>query len=195
MDCHAVLRVMGIDPGLAFTGYGVVDADPDGGIRHVVHGIIPTVSSTPFVERLSRIHRELESVFQRVQPHHVAVEEVYFAKHPQSALLLGHARGAAILTASLAGVPVFEYAATETKKAVCTYGHAGKEQVCAMVKALLRLQQDLPDHASDALALCICHIHCHRTLQHTPRSMDDRPRRAANRNPTPTRRKTGKRRL
>jgi crossover junction endodeoxyribonuclease RuvC len=195
MECHAVLRVMGIDPGLAFTGYGVVDADPEGGLRHVLHGIIPTLASTPFVERLSRIHQELESVFQQVHPHHVAVEEVFFSKHPQSALLLGHARGAAILTASLAGVPVFEYAATETKKAVCTYGHAGKEQVCTMVKALLRLPQDLPDHASDALALCICHIHCHRTLQRTPRSTDERPRRAANRNGNDTRRKKRKNRL
>ena len=159
------IRVMGIDPGLSFTGYGVVESGADGRLRYVVSGTIPTSSRSPFVDRLSNIHEELQGVFNQVRPDHVAVEEVFFARHPKSALLLGHARGVVILSASLAGIQVFEYAATETKKAVCAYGRAGKEQVAAMVKALLRLDQDLSEHASDALALCICHIHSHGTLQ------------------------------
>jgi len=162
------IRVLGIDPGLTFTGYGVVEADRDVRLRYVASGTIPTSSRSPFVERLARIHKELQDVFHQFRPDHVAVEEVFFARHPKSALLLGHARGVAILSASLAGVPVFEYAATEIKKAVSTYGRAGKEQVGAMVKALLRLDGGrLSDHASDALALCICHIHTHRSA--TPR--------------------------
>lgn len=158
------IRVMGIDPGLSFTGYGVVDAGADGRLRCLLSGTIPTSSRSPFVDRLSRIHRELRAVFEQARPDHVAVEEIFFARHPKSALLLGHARGVAILSASLAGIPVFEYAATETKKAVCTYGRAGKEQVGAMVKALLRLDEDLSEHASDALAVCICHIHSQGSL-------------------------------
>ncbi len=165
MDDRPVMRIMGIDPGLSFTGYGVVETDAAGRLRHILNGTIPTSSRTPFVDRLSRIHRELHTVISEQQPHQVAVEEVFFAKNPKSALLLGHARGVAILSAAMAGLPVFEYSATETKKAVCTYGRAGKDQVTAMVKALLRLQEDLSEHAADALALCICHVHSHRTRQ------------------------------
>ena len=162
MDRRPVFRVVGIDPGLSATGYGVVEADAAGRLRHIVSGTIPTCSRAPFVERLARIQRELETVFNEHQPHHVAVEAVFFAKNPKSALLLGHARGAAILSAAMAGLPVFEYWATETKKAVCTYGRAGKAQVGAMVKVLLRVPQELTEHAADALALCICHVHSHR---------------------------------
>jgi len=158
------IRVMGIDPGLSFTGYGAVESGPAGRLRYLVSGTIPTSSRAPFVDRLVRIHRDLQTVFEEVRPDHVAVEEVFFARHARSALLLGHARGVVILSAAMAGIPVFEYAATEAKKAVCTYGRAGKEQVGAMVKALLRLDQDLSDHASDALALCICHIHSRGAL-------------------------------
>jgi crossover junction endodeoxyribonuclease RuvC len=157
------IRVMGIDPGLSFTGYGVVEADGEGRLRHVASGTIATSSRAAFVDRLSRIHRELQEAFHRLKPDHLALEEVFFSRHPKSALLLGHARGVAILSASLAGIPVFEYAATEAKKAVCTYGRAGKEQVGAMVKALLRVEGEFSDHASDALALCICHMHVYGT--------------------------------
>jgi len=159
------IRVMGIDPGLAHTGYGVVALNGGGRLEHISNGTISTSSRTPLVERLSKIHRELDNVITDLQPHHVAVEQVFFSRNPKSALLLGHARGVAILSAAMSEIRVFEYSATETKKAVCNYGRGGKEQVNAMVKVLLGLRQDLSEHASDALALCICHVHSHRTVQ------------------------------
>lgn len=166
-----IMRVMGIDPGISNTGYGVVDADERGRITHITSGSIPTSSRSPFVERLSKIHRELDTLFREFHPQHMAVEQVFFAKNARSALLLGQARGVTLLSAALAEIPVFEYAATEAKKAVCNYGSAGKEQVNTMVKTLLGIQKSIPDHASDALALCICHVNSYRTLQAKTRSM------------------------
>ncbi len=165
------MRVMGIDPGLSNTGFGILDADVRGRLSHVSNGSIPTSSRASFVERLSTIHRELDLVFKEYNPEHVVVEEVFFAKNARTALLLGQARGVALLSSALAGIPVYEYAATQAKKAVCTYGQAGKKQVNAMVKTLLNLDQSLPDHASDALALCICHVNSFRTEEARGRSL------------------------
>jgi len=161
------MRVLGVDPGIAHTGYGVVDVDQRGKITYLTSGSISTSSSVPFVERLAKIHHELDVLFKELRPQHMVVEEVFFAQNARSALTLGQARGATLLSAALADIPVFEYAATEAKKAVCSYGGAGKRQVNAMVKALLGLTQDLPDHASDALALCICHVNSHRNVRAT----------------------------
>ena len=94
---------------------------------------------------------------------YMAVEQVFFARNARSALLLGQARGVTLLSAALAGIPVHEYAATEIKKAVCRYGQAGKQQVSEMVKVLLSVDKRLPSHASDALAVCICHAHSFQT--------------------------------
>ena len=127
------------------------------------------------------MHKELDIVFRETHPHHVAVEQVFFANNPKSALLLGHARGVAILSAALAELPVYEYTATETKKAVCSFGGAGKEQVNAMVKTLLNLRHDLTDHASDALAVCICHVNSYRTLQSQNNAMKRHNGRTQNR--------------
>lgn len=157
------MRVVGIDPGLSHTGFGIVDADDRGRLVHVASGSIQTSSHAPFVDRLSKIHANLESLFREHGPEHMAVEEVFFARNARSALLLGQARGVAILSAALAGIPVYEYAAAEIKQAVCRYGQAGKEQVGAMVKTLLRLDTDVSSHASDALAACVCHVNSYRT--------------------------------
>jgi len=165
------MRVVGIDPGISHTGFGIIDTDERGRLAYVTNGSINTSAKTPFVERLSRIHAELEKVFREFEPHHMAVEQVFFARNAQSALLLGQARGVTLLSAALVGIPVYEYAATEIKKAVCRYGHAGKEQVSGMVKALLRIDKKLPSHASDALAVCICHAHCFQTSQATKASL------------------------
>jgi len=97
----------------------------------------------------------------------MAVEEVFFARNARSALLLGQARGVTLLSAALVGIPVYEYAATEVKKAVCRYGQASKGQVSAMVKALLGLNKTVPSHAADALAVCICHAHSFQTSRAT----------------------------
>lgn len=157
------MRVVGIDPGISHTGFGIVDSDERGRLAHVTDGSIHTSAKVPFVERLSKIHTELGKVFEEFQPEHMAVEQVFFARNARSALLLGQARGVTLLSAALAGIPVYEYAATEIKKAVCRYGHAGKEQVSDMVKVLLRIRKKIPSHAADALAVCICHAHCFQT--------------------------------
>ena len=165
------MRVVGIDPGISHTGFGIVDTDARGRLAHITSGCISTSAKTPFVERLSKIHGDLEKVFREFQPDHMAVEQVFFARNARSALLLGQARGVTLLSAALVGIPVYEYAATAIKQAVCRYGQAGKEQVSDMVKALLRIDKKLPSHASDALAVCICHTHCFQTSQATEASL------------------------
>jgi len=165
------MRVVGIDPGISHTGFGIVDTDERGRLTHVTDGSINTSAKTPFVERLSKIHAELEELFQEFRPDHMAVEQVFFARNARSALLLGQARGVTLLSAALVGIPVYEYAATEIKKAVCRYGQAGKQQVSAMVKALLGIEKRMPSHAADALAVCICHAHCFQTSEATRTSM------------------------
>lgn len=157
------MRVIGIDPGISHTGFGIVDASQGQKLQAVASGVIRTESRLSFVERLCRLHRELGALFLRWRPDHMAIESVFFAHDPRSALMLGHARGVVVLSAALAGIPVFEYSATEIKKAVCAYGHAGKSQVQAMVKTLLGLERTVANHAADALATSICHIHSHRS--------------------------------
>ena len=159
------MRVVGIDPGISDTGFGIIDSDDRGRLTHVTNGSIHTSAKLPFVERLSSIHTALGDVFQEFHPHHMAIEQIFFARNARSALLLGQARGVALLSAALAEIAVYEYAATEIKKAVCRYGHAGKEQVGDMVKVLLGIRNRIPSHASDALAVCICHAHSFQTLQ------------------------------
>lgn len=161
------MRVVGIDPGLSHTGFGIVDTDERGRLVHVTNGSIHTSAKTPFVERLSKIHKELETLFCEFHPEHMAVEQVFFARNARSALLLGQARGVILLSAALVGIPVYEYAATEIKKAVCRYGQAGKAQVSAMVKALLGMETKVSSHAADALAVCICHAHSFQTTKAT----------------------------
>ncbi len=165
------MRVVGIDPGLSHTGFGIIDTDGRGRLAHVANGSIHTSAKTPFVERLSKIHRELKSVFEKFEPSQMAVEQVFFARNARSALMLGQARGVTLLSAALVGIPVYEYAATEIKKAVCRYGHAGKEQVSDMVKTLLHIDQALSSHAADALAVCICHAHSFQTSEATRKSL------------------------
>ncbi len=165
------MRVVGIDPGISHTGFGILDWDGRGRLSHVADGSIQTSAQTPFVERLSTLHRELEAVFREFQPHHMAVEQVFFARNARSALLLGQARGVTLLSAALAEIPVYEYAATEIKKAVCRYGQAGKQQVKDMVQALLGVEKRIPSHAADALAVCICHAHCFQTSEATKTSL------------------------
>ena len=157
------MRVMGIDPGISHTGFGVLDAAARERLVPVASGIIRTSSRSSFLDGLCQLHTELERLFLQYRPEHLAIEEVFFAKNVRSALLLGQARGVVLLSAALAHIQVFEYSATEIKKAICSYGHAGKDQIKAMVKVLLRLEKAAPDHAADALAASICHVHSFHT--------------------------------
>ncbi len=152
------MRILGIDPGLACTGYGVIDLD---GVRlgYVASGRIHSDAAQSLPERLSTILAGLAEVIDAHGPLEVAVEKVFVNVNPQSTLLLGQARGAAICAAVLAHLPVSEYTALQVKKAVVGQGQAKKEQVQEMVKRLLRLPGHPSRDAADALACAICHAH------------------------------------
>ena len=151
-------RILGIDPGLGTTGYGVIDKER-GTLRYVASGRVRSDDSRPLAERLSTILEGLAEVIGSYQPTECAVEKVFVNVNPQSTLLLGQARGAAICAAVLARLPVAEYTALQVKQAVVGLGHARKEQVQEMVKRLLKLPGLPGPDASDALACAICHAH------------------------------------
>ncbi len=151
------MRVVGIDPGLTATGYGVVEQSGNR-MTPLAWGVIRS-HETALAERLREIHLKLKELISDQQPDLVAVEEIFLARNPRSALLLGHARGVALLTAGLCGCQVREYPANSVKQAVAGRGGASKTQVEYMVFRLLGMseQKMLPD-ASDALAVAICCI-------------------------------------
>ena len=156
------MRVLGIDPGTAATGYGVVEVR-EGSLHAVRFGAITSPASLPFAQRLLRIYRGLRALLIEVQPDCAAVEAVFFARNVQSALRLGQARGVALLALAEAGVEIHEYSALEVKKAVTSFGQAQKDQVQRMVQMLLRLPEaPQPADAADALAIAICHQHAAR---------------------------------
>ena len=151
-----MIRVLGVDPGSRLTGYGVVDVDGDT-LHYVASGCIQTVKG-PFTGRLADIYRGVEEVIAAHAPDEFVVEEVFFARNPQSALKLGQARGVAIAAAVGADLPVSEYAARAVKQAVVGTGNATKAQVQYMVRALLSLSAEPASDAADALAVAICHV-------------------------------------
>lgn len=154
----AVIRILGIDPGLRITGFGIVDAE-GGRLAYVTSGCIKSDAAQDLPQRLGTLFAGLGELLGRYQPDQVAVEKVFVNVNPQSTLLLGQARGAAICAAVHAGLPVAEYTALQIKQAVVGNGHAGKEQVQHMVKRLLTLPAEPGADAADALACAICHAH------------------------------------
>ncbi len=149
--------VLGIDPGSRACGYGVVE-EVSGCLRVLDVGCIRN-SNEPLPQRLGKIMNELETVIRYNAPTTMAIEKVFMAKNPQSALTLGHARGAAICAGVRHDLDIVEYAATEIKKALVGRGHADKEQVQHMVKVILDYHGVLGMDSSDALACAICHLH------------------------------------
>ena len=151
------VRILGIDPGLRVTGFGVVDQTGQQ-LHYIASGCIKTPDGE-LPERLKSILHSLSEVIAQHQPRQVAVEKVFVNVNPQSTLLLGQARGAAICAAVLADLPVSEYTALQVKQAVVGSGHANKEQVQKMVQRLLKLSGVPSTDAADALACAICHAH------------------------------------
>ncbi|HDM33044.1 MAG TPA: crossover junction endodeoxyribonuclease RuvC [Deltaproteobacteria bacterium] len=149
--------ICGIDPGTRTTGYGILDISASNS-RYIAHGII-SPTDKDLGKRLEAIFKELSKVLDKYSPAEIAVETSFYAINAQSALRLGQVRGVVILAATLMHIPVFEYTPTEVKKATCGYGRAGKAQVATMVRILLGLPKDslMPEDASDALAVCVCH--------------------------------------
>ena len=159
-----VTRILGIDPGSVRTGVGIVDADATGRATHVFHAALSLADAEHFSLRLKRILDELGALIETYRPDEVAVERVFMAKNPDSALKLGQARGAAICAAVLRELPVHEYSPMQIKQAVVGRGVAEKAQVQHMVSVLLNLKgTKLQADAADALAIAITHAHA-RTL-------------------------------
>lgn len=155
------MRILGIDPGSRITGYGVIERQGNR-LIHCDNGAVHTGHSPDFPGRLLAIFRGIDEIIERFRPEAVAIEEVFFSRNVQSALKLGQARGAAIVAAVNRQLPVYEYTPMQIKSAVVGYGHARKEQVQQMVKALLSLPEIAQEDASDALAAAICHAHSYR---------------------------------
>lgn len=152
------VRVLGLDPGSQRTGYGLVEAGPRGRLCFVAAGVISASASLDPALRLHKIHQELSQVIQQRQPVEMALEGVFAAKNARTAIMLGQARGVAMLAAAQAGVAVFEYPPAAVKKALTGAGRADKQQVQRMVRALLGVEGPMGLDASDALALAICHL-------------------------------------
>jgi crossover junction endodeoxyribonuclease RuvC len=152
-----VVVVLGIDPGTANTGYGVVVArGPKLGALD--GGTIDTKAGVPLEQRLVHVHARVLELIEQHRPEAVAIEELYFGQNVRSALAVGQARGAVLLAAGQTGLPCFSYTPQQIKQAVCGSGAAAKDQVQRMVGALLALPEPpRPDHAADALAVAICH--------------------------------------
>jgi crossover junction endodeoxyribonuclease RuvC len=150
--------VLGVDPGTAVTGYGVVHRGLDGAVSLVECGVIRTDPRSPLAERLREIHLGMVEVIGRTAPAAMAVEGAFHAKNARTSMILGHARGALLLAGALHGVPVAEYAPAEVKSAVVGAGRATKEQVGRMLQTLLRLRSaPAPHDAADGVAVALCH--------------------------------------
>jgi crossover junction endodeoxyribonuclease RuvC len=152
------VTVLGIDPGLANTGYGVVQRR---GMRFAAldGGVVTTRAGLPLEQRLATIFAAVDALLERHRPEAVALEDLFFGANARSAFAVGQARGVVLLAAGRRGVPCASYTPQQVKQAVCGSGRAAKDQVARMVCAMLRLPDDpLPDHATDALAVGVCHV-------------------------------------
>ncbi len=151
--------VLGIDPGMAIMGYGVVE-QKNNSLRVLDYGVTKTSSDMETPTRLLRIFESVEKLIDQYSPDAMAYEELFFNKNVKTALIVGHARGVAVLAGAKQGIDLFEYTPLQVKQAVAGYGRADKNQVQQMVKLLLNLREiPKPDDAADALAVAICHIH------------------------------------
>ena len=160
------MRILGIDCGGEYTGYGVVEQDGHGSLHHLCSGAVRLAPRDALELRLKKICDELSAVVAKWSPEQVAIEDVFYAVNAKSALKLGHVRGVAMLVAAQAGLEVVAYAPLSIKSAVVGYGRAEKSQVQAMVARLLSLDAPpQPADAADALAIAICHIHTAGTLR------------------------------
>jgi len=154
------MLILGLDPGLATTGYGLVTESPDGDLALVSYGAIITAAGQPLPGRLLAIDHDLASLISIHRPDAVAVEELFFSRNVTTALAVGQARGVALLAAARAELPVYEYRPMEVKQAITGYGKAPKRQVQEMVRMLLDLDHiPRPDDAADAIAVAICHLY------------------------------------
>ena len=153
------MRILGIDPGYAILGYGVLDMKGNK-FEVVAYGSILTDNSMEMPQRLKLLYEELSEIIRRYQPEEASIEELFFNNNAKTAILVGEARGVAVLACAQAGLAISEYTPLQIKQALVGYGRADKKQMQAMVKAILNLESvPKPDDTADALAAAICHGH------------------------------------
>lgn len=157
------MRIMGIDPGTAITGYSILDREGNH-LKAIAYGCVYTESTLPLSKRLDKIYREITDLIHEYKPGHMAVEELFFNKNVKTALSVGHSRGIILLAGEQNDLIVEGYTPLQVKQAVAGYGRAEKRQVQQMVKTILCLEKiPKPDDAADALAIAICHSQSYST--------------------------------
>ncbi len=167
------LIILGIDPGIAITGYGVIKTQGNS-FKILEYGVIRSSKQMETAKRLQEIYQGVSQIIDLYKPETMAIEELFFNKNAKTALIVGQARGVAMLAACQRGVSVYEYTPLQVKQAVVGYGRAEKQQVQFMIKAILNLQEiPRPDDAADALAIAVCHGHyCTSGLSGRSESVD-----------------------
>lgn len=171
------MRLLGLDPGLRHTGWGIIEVNGNS-LRHLANGAIASDASYDLSGRLVQLYEGIEKVIGDWQPDEAAVEETFVNKNPVSTLKLGQARGISLLVPALHRITVAEYAPNKIKKSVVGAGHAGKDQIHAMVSMLLPGCEIANEHAADALAVAICHAHyagTNRSLKNATHMAGGRP--------------------
>ena len=166
------MLILGIDPGVATIGFGLVEAER-ANVRAVRYGVITTPAGLPPSTRLYQISQDMAELLRQFQPDEMAAEELFFSKNITTGIAVAHGRGVLLLEAERAGVPVFEYTPMQVKQAVAGYGGADKRQVMLMTQRLLKMKAvPRPDDAADALAIAICHGRSATSLLNTERKFD-----------------------
>ena len=168
------MRILGVDPGVATIGFGLIEADR-GSQRLLRYGVITTPAGLPLSNRLYQISQDMEELLSAFHPDEAAVEELFFSKNITTGIAVAHGRGVILLELERAGIPVYEYTPMQVKQAVAGYGGAEKRQVMLMTQRLLRMGEiPRPDYAADALAIAICHGRSATSLLNTERVFDPR---------------------
>lgn len=164
--------ILGIDPGVATIGFGVIEAQR-GKNRLIQYGTITTPPGQPLSDRLTQIYADMKQLMDTFHPHEVAIEELFFSKNITTGIAVAHGRGVILLAVAEYGVPVYEYTPMQVKQSVAGYGKAEKRQVMDMTRRLLHMEKiPRPDDAADALALAICHGRAATSLINTDRKFD-----------------------
>jgi len=164
MNKEKIIKILGVDPGIATTGYGIISKNQiSNKVSLINFGYISTFSNQSFVERLEKIYQELNKIIKKYKPTIIAVEKIFFCKNVKTALHVGQARGVILLTAIQNKIPLFEFTPLEIKQAITSYGQADKKQIQKMVQFLLKLKSlPQPDDAADALA---CALTCLNSMK------------------------------
>ena len=163
------MRILGIDPGIAIVGFGLIEADR-GRTQLLNYGAITTPAGLPLARRLVQIEQDMEALIAQLKPDAIAVEELFFSNNITTGIAVAHGRGIILCTAEKSGVPLYEYTPMQVKQAITGYGKAVKKQIQEMTRIMLHLESvPKPDDTADALGMAIAHGHCSRSrLMGTP---------------------------